>query len=288
MRSGNVRDDEVIAVVVGLRMIQHRLGSEDPAGRALAKLDRVLPARLRAVAATACAATEAVPGPQPALSAQTIAVLAEATTASGSVTGIEESSMRALTKLEQVLPARLRPRLAALTAATAAVPHRDAPRTDPAVLALLASCCRDQELLTFDYCDRAGQTSARRVEPHNLVTVQGRWYLLAWDPEPADWRTFRVDRIGRPSPTHRRFAARDLPTPDAASYLTQSFASASYRYTASITVALPADTVGASLFASIPGDIDSHGPDACTVRLSADSAELVTQFIAAIAHWARE
>jgi predicted DNA-binding transcriptional regulator YafY len=205
------------------------------------------------------------------------------TAAGGSVAGIEENSIRALAKLEQVLPTRLRPRLAALTSATATVPHRDAPRVDPTVLATLASCCRDQQLLSFDYRSRGGQTSERRVEPHNLVTVQGRWYLLAWDPDRADWRIFRVDRIGRPSPTHRHFTPRGLPTPDAASYLTQSFANASYRHTASITVRLPAETVRAKLFASIPGDVDMHGPDECTVRLSADSAELVTQFIAAIA-----
>lgn len=206
-----------------------------------------------------------------------------ATGAGGSVAGIEESSMRALTKLEQVLPARLRPRLADLTGATEALPHRDAPRADPTVLAALASCCSDREILSFDYRNRAGETSARRVEPHSLVTVQGRWYLLAYDPDRTDWRTFRVDRIGQPRPTHRHFVPRQLPTPDAASYLTRSFAAASYRYTAWISLRLSADTVRARLFAHIPGDIDEHGSDECTVRLSADSAELVIQYIAAIA-----
>jgi predicted DNA-binding transcriptional regulator YafY len=215
---------------------------------------------------------------------EAIAVATGLVTAAGSsVAGIEESSMRALAKFEQVLPARLRPRLAALTGATAAVPHRDAPRVDPTVLAALASCCRDQEILSFDYRRRGGERSARRVEPHNLVTVQGRWYLLAYDPDRADWRTFRVDRIGRPNPTHRHFTPRDLPAPDAVTYLTRSFATATYRYTAWITVRLPADTVRASLFTQIPGEIDVHGPDECTVRLSTDSAELVTQYIAAIA-----
>ncbi|WP_116040530.1 helix-turn-helix transcriptional regulator [Amycolatopsis palatopharyngis] len=207
-----------------------------------------------------------------------------ANAAGGGVAGIEESSMRALAKLERVFPARLRPRLAALAAATAAVPHRHTgPPVDPTVLAVLASCCHETEILAFDYRARGGETSARRVEPHNLVTVHGLWYLLAFDPERPDWRTFRVDRIGAPRPTHRRFTRRELPAPDAATYLTQAFAGAQYRHTARITVALPADTVRAGLFANIPGDIEEHGPRECTIRLSADSEALVLQFLAAIA-----
>lgn len=206
-----------------------------------------------------------------------------ATTADGSVAGLEDSAIRALAKLEHVLPARLRPRLAAVGSATAAVPHRDAPRVDPSVLATLASCCRDQELVSFDYRSRAGQPSARRVEPHHLVTVQGRWYLIAWDPDRVDWRTFRLDRIDQPTSTRQGFTPRALPAPDPAGYLTESFASASYRYTASVTVALPAEAVRTGLFASIPGSVDRAGPDECTVRLSAESVELVVQFVAAIA-----
>ncbi len=205
------------------------------------------------------------------------------TAARGSVAGIEESSARALAKLEQVLPARLRPRLTALSSATAAVPHRAVPQADPAVLAVLASCCRDREILAFRYLSRGGEVSGRRVEPHNVVTVQGHWYLLAYDPEREDWRTFRVDRIDDPRRTRRSFSPRDLPAPDAATYLTRSFATAEYRYTARVTVHLPAETVRARLFASIPGDVAVEGPEECTLRLSADSAELVVQYIAAVA-----
>ncbi|MBG6091661.1 putative DNA-binding transcriptional regulator YafY [Actinomadura viridis] len=211
------------------------------------------------------------------------------TAAGGSVAGIEDSSMRALAKLERVLPARLRPRLAALGAATAAVPYRGAPRADPATLAVLASCCGDRRPLTFDYLDRSGETSDRRVEPHHLITLQGRWYLLAFDPGRADWRTFRVDRIRRPVPAHGRFAPRDLPDPgpggsaDAAGYLVRSLAGASYRLTARLRVELSAEAVRDGLFAHVPGEIVPRGPDACAVRISADSAELVTQYVVAIA-----
>ena len=204
-------------------------------------------------------------------------------TAPGSVAGIGESSVRALAKLEQVLPARVRPRLAAVSGTTAAVGYRHVtPAADPSVLAVLASCCRDHEILSFGYSGRDGQTSTRRAEPHNLVTAQGFWYLLAYDPDRDGWRTFRVDRITGPLPTHRHFTPRELPAPDAATFLTRSFATARYRHTASITVALPAETVRARLFAPIPGEITADG-DECTIRLSADSPELVVQYIAAIA-----
>lgn len=204
------------------------------------------------------------------------------TSSSGGVAGTAESSARVLAKLAQVLPARLRPRLTALTDATAAVPHHNAPSVDPTVLAVLASCCRDAEILAFDYRRRDGVAGARRVEPHDLVTIQGHWYLLAHDPDRADWRTFRVDRIDDPRPTYRHFTRRELPDPDAAAHLTRSFAGAEYRYTARLTVGLPAETVRAAIRTSVFGDIDAHGPDECTIRLSAESAELVVQHIATV------
>ncbi len=204
------------------------------------------------------------------------------TAAAGSVAGIEESSMRALAKLERVLPRRLRPILSALGGTAVALPVHDAPRIDPVVLAVLASCCRDRQVLTFDYLDRAGAGSARRVEPHHLVTVKGRWYLIAYDPDRADWRTFRVDRIAHPRPATGRFLPRPLPAPDPATYLTRSFATAVYRHTARLEVALGADTLRSRLFAHIPCEIEPQGPHACAVRLSAESAELIAQYVAAI------
>jgi predicted DNA-binding transcriptional regulator YafY len=204
------------------------------------------------------------------------------TAAGGSVHGIEDSSMRALAKLERVLPARLRPRLAALGGVAVSVPEHGAPRVDTAVLAVLALSCQDGRMVSFDYRDRSGQTQARRVEPHSLVTVRRLWYLLAYDPDRADWRTFRVDRIDSPVQGHARFDPRELPAPDAASYLVRSFAEASYRYTARMTVRLPADDLRQRLFVPLRG-IEDLGPDDCAVRISAESAELVTQYVAAIA-----
>jgi predicted DNA-binding transcriptional regulator YafY len=204
------------------------------------------------------------------------------TAAGGSVAGIEEASMRALVKLEQVLPARLRPRLVALSAASTAVPYRGAPRVDAAVLGVLASCCRECEVVSFGYRNRSGEVGERRDEPCRLVTLQGHWYLVAFDPARGDWRTFRADRVADPVRSHRRFEPRELPTGDAASFVTQSFARASYRFWARVSVGLPADAVREGLFASVPGEVVAAGSEACVVRLSAQAPELVVQFVAAI------
>jgi predicted DNA-binding transcriptional regulator YafY len=208
--------------------------------------------------------------------------IALAIAAAGGVAGVEEGALRALTKVQQVLPARLRPRLTALTGTTAAVIPRGAPDVDPDVLAMLAASCRDAELVAFDYRDRAGALAPRRVEPHRVVSNAGHWYLVAFDPERDDWRTFRLDRIADLRPTRRPFTPRELPAPDAATYLVRSFADATYRHTARLIVELPADAVRAGVFATIPGNIEELGANACTVRLSAESVALVVQFIAAI------
>src|SRR3954470_24284171 len=132
------------------------------------------------------------------------------TAARASVTGIEETSIRALVKLEQVLPAHLRRRVAALGSATIAPPAAG-PTVDPQHLTTIAAACRDTECLRFDYRNRDGDATRREVEPHALVNQGRRWYLVAWDRRRADWRTFRVDRIGRPAPMGSRFTARDVP-----------------------------------------------------------------------------
>ncbi|TDD23383.1 WYL domain-containing protein [Nonomuraea diastatica] len=135
----------------------------------------------------------------------------------------------------------------------------------------------------FDYLGRSRDGGTRRVEPHHLVTLQGRWYLVAYDPGRAGWRTFRVDRLEHPVPAHGRFTPRELPAPDPVAYLTRSFADATYPYTARLTVELSADAVRSRLFVHVPGDIEARGPDACAVRVSAESAELATQYVVAIA-----
>jgi predicted DNA-binding transcriptional regulator YafY len=143
--------------------------------------------------------------------------------ASGTVSGVEESSLRALVKLEQVMPPRLRRRTAALRSAIVPL-QRGGPTIDAAVLALLAVACRDQLQVGFAYRDMRGQSSVRTVEPQGLVHTGSRWYLVAWDPARSDWRTFRIDRVeGRPS-TGVHFAPRAAPAGDLRAYVSGTLA----------------------------------------------------------------
>src|SRR5437764_124409 len=153
------------------------------------------------------------------------------TAARASVAGIEETAVRALVKLEQVLPAQLRRRVAALGSATLTLPM-PGPTVDPQHLTTIAGACRDFECLRFGYRARDGAETRREVEPNSLVNLGRRWYLVAWDRERGDWRTFRVDRLTKPVSTGVRFAPRKLPTKDAAAYVERSITSAPVRYEA--------------------------------------------------------
>src|SRR6266566_3637505 len=112
----------------------------------------------------------------------------------GSIAGIEETSVRALAKLQQVLPSRLRRQVSAFQSYALPMPARG-PQVDPDVLTVIASACRDHERLRFDYRAHSGAPSRRSVEPYRLVNDRRRWYLVAWDTDRDAWRTFRADRI---------------------------------------------------------------------------------------------
>jgi len=162
------------------------------------------------------------------------------TAAGASVTGIEETAIRALVKLEQVLPSHLRRRVNALQSVTSTLPATG-PLVDPEALTTIAGACRDRERLRFAYSARDATESRRLVEPHSLVNLGRRWYLVAWDCDRDDWRTFRVDRIERPSLAAVRFAARSLPgDADAAAYVAANLRQSPNRYNARITIQAPA------------------------------------------------
>ena len=168
------------------------------------------------------------------------------TAARASVTGIEETSIRALVKLEQVLPAHLRRRVSALGSATIAPPVTG-PTVDPQHLTVIAAACRESECLRFAYRSRDGSDTRREVEPHSLVNLGRRWYLVAWDRRRDDWRTFRVDRLDRPAATGATFTARKLPAKDAAAYVERSISGAPSRFQARVTVRAPATEIASRL-----------------------------------------
>jgi predicted DNA-binding transcriptional regulator YafY len=164
------------------------------------------------------------------------------TATGGTVTGIEETSLRALAKLEQVLPTRLRGRVNALHTHIVAT-SQAGPTVDATVLTTIAAAARDRHRLRFDYRTHDGSASIRSVEPYRLVYTGRRWYLLAWDTDRQDWRTFRVDRISPRTPTGPRFAARQPPGGDAAAFVARSLDTALFRYQARVTVYAPAETI---------------------------------------------
>jgi predicted DNA-binding transcriptional regulator YafY len=193
------------------------------------------------------------------------------TAAGGSVAGIEESSLRALAKLEQVLPSRLRHRVGALAAVTVPVPAGGA-RVDAAVLTTLAGLCRGREQVRFDYTAHDGAVSVRRVEPYRLVHTGRRWYLVAFDLDRDDWRSFRVDRLHPRVPTGPRFTPRPLPAQDLATYLSLGVTTRAYRYRARFTLHVPVE-VAAERVPPTVGVLEERDAASCTLRAGSDSLD---------------
>ena len=196
------------------------------------------------------------------------------TAARSPVTGIEETSLRALAKLESVLPPRLRRRVSALAGYTVPVPpDSPAPSVDPEVLATLASACRDHERLRFGYRSHDGTASVRSAEPHQLVTWGRRWYLVAWDTGRDGWRTFRVDRIEPRTPAGPRFTPRELPGDgDIAAYVARGVSSAGFRFQARVSVHAPAAAVTARISPAV-GTVEPAGGESCILVAGADCVQ---------------
>ena len=197
--------------------------------------------------------------------------------ANGSVAGIEEASVRALAKLQQLLPSALRRRLHALEAFAVPVPGTG-PVVDAATLTTLAAACRDAERVRFGYRRHDGSHSHRDVEPHRLVSTGRRWYLVAWDIGQRAWRTFRVDRIGlSPHPPGPRFPPRQLPDGDAALHVLKGTGAAMWNYRADVIAHAPAGAVIPRLPPAVTIDpIDEH---TCRVHVGSDTPEMLALYL---------
>jgi len=201
---------------------------------------------------------------------EAVAIAVGLRTAAGSaIEGIEDTSVRALAKLEQVLPKRLRRRVHALGASTVPLTFQREP-VDPETLTTVAQACRDQERLRFGYTRRDGEDAERRVEPLQLVAFTGRWYLVAWDCERTDWRTFRLDRMRDARSDGSRFHPRTLPGGDAAAYVRESRRQMPRSFEATLTVHAPAEEVEprARWFG---GTVEAIDDASCALTLRGDS-----------------
>ncbi|GGS60280.1 DNA-binding transcriptional regulator [Planobispora rosea] len=191
------------------------------------------------------------------------------TAAGGSVAGIEETSRRALAKLEQVLPSRLRHRVNTLNTVTVRVGGTGS-AVSPDTLMVIAEACRRRERLRFDYASPRGGETVRSVEPHSLVSFERHWYLVAWDTGRDDWRTFRVDRLTPRTPTGPRFPPRQPPDGDVATYLAHRLSSRTWPFQATVTLHESAEAVAGRVWPGM-GVVEAVDDHSCLLHVGADT-----------------
>jgi predicted DNA-binding transcriptional regulator YafY len=203
--------------------------------------------------------------------------------AEAAIGGMEETSLRALTKIETLLPHRLRRRVSALHSSVTSLRRAaDDDVVDPEALSVFAAACRDQEHVRFDYRRGDGESSRRLVEPHQLVTAGRRWYLVAWDQHRRDWRTFRLDRLRDPWPAGSHFTPRVIPGGDAAGYVASSIGSTPRHHEAKLAIQ--------AMFAELEGVLRwiDHTPievegDCCLVQIRSEDLGRLAMAVARIA-----
>lgn len=179
--------------------------------------------------------------------------------AGGTVAGVSESAVRTLAKLDQVLPAKAREQVAAIHGTTVTVGAARAV-VDPEVLMAASRACRDRVHATISYVDREGRRSQRRVEPTSLVAVTNRWYLLAYDLDKDDWRSFRLDRVGSVTVGTLRNQPREAPDP--AAYITRSVSQSPYRYVVTARVRAPYERLNERV-SPLAGEVTDLGDGWC-------------------------
>jgi predicted DNA-binding transcriptional regulator YafY len=187
------------------------------------------------------------------------------TTAGSAASGLGEAAARALTTVRQVMPSRLRHRIEVLR--ITAVERSPAPAVDSAVLLALSAAVHAGEILRFDY--GGADAPPRRVEPHHVVTWGGKWYLVAWDLDREDWRTFRADRISPRVPAGPRFTPRELPGGSVAAFVAGRFrgnADGSAQWPCQGTVILSRDAASVAEFAG-DGVVEDLGEGRCRLTL---------------------
>lgn len=198
--------------------------------------------------------------------------------AGGPATGTGDAALRALTKLDRLLPTRLRHQVRALSTSVESFEGARAP-VDPEMLMTLARACRDQVEASFDYPSH--HQGHRRVEPYRLVASDRHWYLLAYDLDRQDWRSFRVDRMSQVSARTWRFRPR--PAPKAAAYVQEGVASRVYEHQARFLVHAGADTVRAQIPASA-ALVRPRGEEFCEVLSGADNLDFVLMHVLLLGH----
>ncbi|MEV4824086.1 YafY family protein [Micromonospora sp. NPDC049274] len=194
----------------------------------------------------------------------------------GTIAGAGEAALRALTKLDQVMPARLRAEVRAVHGSTDTL-IGPVVEIDAELLVTLARACRDAVRVRFTYAGRDGGERERTVEPVRMVTTGRRWYLMAWDVDRDDWRTFRLDRMRATVAMTWRFPARDHPDPIA--FVQRSVTDAPYRYLARVRVHAPPERVREVVPPQV-GRVEVGGDGWCVLVVGGDSLDWLAAHIA--------
>jgi predicted DNA-binding transcriptional regulator YafY len=210
---------------------------------------------------------------------EAVAIAVGLRTAAGqAVAGIDEAAVRALAKLEQVLPHRLQRQVVALREATSRGPDTnphtaDSPDVDPGLLAGIAAAVRDHEEIRFDYSDER-----LVVEPYRLVAWERRWWLVGRDPRTSSWATYRVDLINLRTPGGRRFVPHPLPGGDYTAFVLREVAFRGWKVHARITVFAPAADVLARINPAV-GVVETIDDQTCVLVTGADTVESIAVYI---------
>jgi predicted DNA-binding transcriptional regulator YafY len=202
--------------------------------------------------------------------------LALQTAAGSSVSGIEDAAQRALSKLEQVLPNRLRRRIKTMRSSIVRLSDTG-PTVDLSSVSALAAACEAQREIAFDYNDHHARVSRRSVEPHRLVHMERRWYLVAWDKDRADWRTFRVDRIRPPLENGASFRPRSSPDDDVGAFVSRSVSTGPYPYRVQVVMRASVDAVRERVRS---GSIEALDGRRCRLRTGGYSLESLAIWLA--------
>lgn len=201
------------------------------------------------------------------------------TAAAGGMFGFEDAALSALAKIESVLPNRLRTRVGDLHSATVVGSGRSGTPVDPAALITLARACQRPERLRFQYTAADGAATERHVEPYHIVHLTRRWYLVAFDRDRNDWRSFRVDRMARIVETGMRFERRTAPDPIA--FVSEGMAVSAYRYQATVILHLPLADAERVIPRTL-GVVEAAGKTRTRLRIGADDLDWIAGYLAGL------
>ena len=190
--------------------------------------------------------------------------------------GLDEEALRALAALDRILPAPVRAEVGAVTEAMGVI-TRPLTEVRSEVLMALASAVRDRVRVRVDYERADGVRGERRLEPYRVLSMEGRWYLFAWDLGREDWRTFRMDRMHAVHPS--TFPIGERPVPDIEAEVRESITVGGYPRTATVRIVAPLEEIAPRVSARA-GTVTADGPEACILRAGAEDLHWVALHLA--------